>query len=515
MSIPHVALVSLTRKVKPAELAQTSAALQKQVLRDLGPLWGLTAAVDAFPDLKSVPLGHWPIVIAENIKAPGLAGFHSDKHHQPYSLVQYDPSWQLTCSHELCEMLVDPYGNRLAHAGSPDPRQGKVSFLVEVCDPCEDAAYAYSINGILVSDFYTPQYFDPQPVSTVRYSYTGAITKPLEVLRNGYLSWLDPVSKRWFQKNCFHGEPKIGPVKGMKTNGQSLRSQMDRIMKNPNGPQTFAAADQKHRGIQAKTFKAGVARAAEWKTEIARHLKGARTHVLLFLIGCTMALAGKGQVTMTFDAGVARNNLLTNIQNRSWEGYKPGNGLFVSTAAQFWLGKYLFVQSGFSWAQKSYSLEQKDTSLTVLNQHTRNDYLQGELGLGGAYFLKIIDKPRRYSEGLQFTGWAGVYEGYWVDGHINGAFSNLINTAEPSPQAYSYSEAYTFDGRRDNRWEFGWQAGLRIYWKDTRDRTAPYLSASIYQSLTDQQKNYMLQQIPRYNQTWALALGIITQIGKR
>jgi hypothetical protein len=227
-----------------------------------------------------------------------------------------------------------------------------------------------------------------------------------------------------------------------------------------------------------------------------------------------MVFSGKAQLTMTFDAGVARNNLLTNIQNRSWEGYKPGNGLYVSTALQYRLGKYLFIQPGLSWAQKSYSLEQKDTSLAVLNQHTRNDYLQGELGIGGSYFFNII-RERNNVEGLQVAGWVGVYEGYWVDGHINGAFSNLINTSESYPQAYNYSQAYSFDTRRDDRWEFGWQAGLRISWKDSRDKIAPYLGVRLFQSLTDQQKSYMLQQIPRYNQTWSVALGFIIQIGKK
>jgi hypothetical protein len=124
---------------------------------------------------------------------------------------------------------------------------------------------------------------------------------------------------------------------------------------------------------------------------------------------------------------------------------------------------------------------------------------------------------RKYKnvEGLEVAGWAGVYEGYWVDGHINGAFSNLINTSEPNPQAYTYSQAYSFDTRRDDRWEFGWQAGVKIDWKDSRDKTAPYLAVRVFQSLTDQQKNYMLQQVPRYDQTWAVALGFIIQIGKK
>ena len=71
--------------------------------------------------------------------------------------------------------------------------QGKrVNYLVEVCDPSEAAEHAYSCNGILVSDFYTPNYFDPVKAGGVRYSFTGAITEPLQVLLGGYLSWQDP-----------------------------------------------------------------------------------------------------------------------------------------------------------------------------------------------------------------------------------------------------------------------------------------------------------------------------------
>ena len=45
------------------------------------------------------------------------------------------------------------------------------------------------MNGVLVSDFYTPHYFDPMKAPGVRYSFTGKITGPRVVLRGGYLSW--------------------------------------------------------------------------------------------------------------------------------------------------------------------------------------------------------------------------------------------------------------------------------------------------------------------------------------
>ena len=269
----HVALVSLSKNITASDLAQTAAALQQQVTRDLGPLWGLSATVDSFPDLKSVPPGYWPVIITENIKDPSAAGYHNDKNNQPYSLVEFDPTWQLTCSHETCEMLVDPYGNRLASAGSPNQEQGKVNFLVEVCDPCEDASFAYSINGILVSDFYTPHYFDPQAVPGVRYSYTGAITKPLEVLKNGYLSWQDPVSKAWYQSTFFKGaSPVIQPLNGMTNTGQSLRSQMDRITKNPHHQQSYKKAAHTHQSVHDKVIQSSASHAESLKRELSKFI---------------------------------------------------------------------------------------------------------------------------------------------------------------------------------------------------------------------------------------------------
>ena len=42
--------------------------------------------------------------------------------------------------------------------------------------------------------------------SAVRYSLTGAITKPREVLRGGYLSWHGPVSDHWWQSTWLSGD---------------------------------------------------------------------------------------------------------------------------------------------------------------------------------------------------------------------------------------------------------------------------------------------------------------------
>src|SRR5439155_15221952 len=126
---------------------------------------------------------------------------HSDKDGQPFALVRFNEGWPLTTSHEIIEMLGDPFGNRLIAGQSKKSGQGRVEYLVEVCDPSESSDYAYTVNGIAVSDFYTPNYFDPVKAQGVRYSYTGALTEPRQVLPGGYLSWHDPVSDHWFQEN--------------------------------------------------------------------------------------------------------------------------------------------------------------------------------------------------------------------------------------------------------------------------------------------------------------------------
>jgi hypothetical protein len=164
----------------------------------------------------------------------------------------------LTASHEVLEMLADPFGNRVIAGKSPKRGQGRVEFLVEVCDPSEAAEFGYTVNGLLVSDFYTPAYFDPVANTTVRYSFTGAITEPRQVLKGGYLSWRDPVSNHWWQERWF-GTPK--PTfhdLGVFTATRSLREQVDTLTPSP-----FFTHPSLTKAVKSKLFAALGANSAE------------------------------------------------------------------------------------------------------------------------------------------------------------------------------------------------------------------------------------------------------------
>ena len=68
MSFPrHIAIVGLTRDISMRSLLQVTAALQKQVLRDFQPIWGVHATVDAFTDLHSVPNDYFPVAVFGDI----------------------------------------------------------------------------------------------------------------------------------------------------------------------------------------------------------------------------------------------------------------------------------------------------------------------------------------------------------------------------------------------------------------------------------------------------------------
>ena len=194
----RIALVSETSFVPVADLVRVSAAIQKQVTDDFGPAWGIVATVDPFASLADLSPGYWPVVIRDDIGV-NLPGAHwNETQDKPFALVTYrEEDWALTVSHEVLEMLADPLGKEFATGPSLLPGQGTVEYLIEVCDPCQEAAYGYAVNGVVLSDFILPTYY--KAFGDGRYSFAGNITEPRRVLPGGYVSWRDPVSGEWTQ----------------------------------------------------------------------------------------------------------------------------------------------------------------------------------------------------------------------------------------------------------------------------------------------------------------------------
>jgi hypothetical protein len=237
MSLIQIGLVDKTGELA-AELVQAAAAaLNVQVTRDLPQFWTVQATVMYLPNPKKVPAGVWPVQLVKSLP-PGEGGFHLDKHNQPYAEVVATPGsdgWTVAASHETLEMLVDPSGNKLQSSQAIEISGGKIQggtgqfdYLVEACDPCEADNFAYAIQGIAVSDFLTPHYYDASATPGTRYSFTGAIKSPREILPGGYISWIDPATDEWQQLQFIDPSqpPKIADL-GPAKQGRSLREWID------------------------------------------------------------------------------------------------------------------------------------------------------------------------------------------------------------------------------------------------------------------------------------------------
>lgn len=220
----NIAIVKQTDQIQDSDLVEVAAALSKQATEDFGPSWGVPANVNYYADSKKIPLGTWPIIIMDDIKEPGAAGYHTDENGQPYALVQYADSWSVTVSHEMLEMLEDPLGKTLHAAKSIKPGEGNVRYLVEVADPCEDISY--EIDGVDVSDFVTPYYYMAK--GGVPYDHRNQIKHPKQILSGGYLSWLN-AQGQWEQATFFSGtQPQIRTLGRPESKELALREWIDR-----------------------------------------------------------------------------------------------------------------------------------------------------------------------------------------------------------------------------------------------------------------------------------------------
>jgi hypothetical protein len=184
----------MTDTVSASKLAEVAGALNEQIQADVAPAWKLAATVGAYPE---PPPGTWRIELHDTIPEEGAAGIHLDEHGQPYSLVAMaDGDWTVTTSHELIEMLVDPFASRLHTAKllagwSGPAAPARVHYLLEPGDPPE--TISYQVGGVAVSDFVLPSFYrSTGRGSDAVYSHTGAVKNPLEVLDGGYISFFGP-----------------------------------------------------------------------------------------------------------------------------------------------------------------------------------------------------------------------------------------------------------------------------------------------------------------------------------
>ncbi|MGA8532542.1 MAG: hypothetical protein WB615_00375 [Candidatus Tumulicola sp.] len=189
----NIAIINASTVLKDAEVQAIVPALQKQVVNDFAPVYGMSATLAFFSQSTTPPAGSWWITVLDNSDQAGALGYH-DLTNEGLPLakvfaagdIQNKASWSVTVSHELLEMLADPDIALTAFAQT-DATTGTL-YAYEVCDACEDDQYGYQIDGISVSDFVYPAWFESfRKPSSTQFDRQQHITSPLQLLGSGYI----------------------------------------------------------------------------------------------------------------------------------------------------------------------------------------------------------------------------------------------------------------------------------------------------------------------------------------
>jgi hypothetical protein len=186
-------------------------ALQTQVSRDFFPVWGVDADLDFVPKGQQPPTGNWWLVVLDDSDQAGALGYHDmTPEGLPLGKVfagsdkQFGAQWTVTASHELLEMLGDPAINLTALTMTGfDVGQNVVGrlYAYEVCDACEADQDGYDINGVLVSDFVYPAWFESfRQTGSTQFDFQLRITDPFQLLPGGYISVYDMTSGTGWQQ---------------------------------------------------------------------------------------------------------------------------------------------------------------------------------------------------------------------------------------------------------------------------------------------------------------------------
>lgn len=223
MSLPVIAITNASTCLTDSQVAAAIPALQRQVTLDFRGYWDVDCQLTSLPSHLPLVEGWWQILVTDDPDQAGALGYHElTSHGSPLGKVfagldlLSGGSWTVTLSHELLEMLADPWINWCAQASD-----GKV-YALEVCDPVEADKMGYEIDGVLVSDFITPSWFQPNLESTMaeQLDFKGRIKKPLELAAGGYISILGS-DGRWKQVAA-QGEPTSSVPMGSRRQRRNL-----------------------------------------------------------------------------------------------------------------------------------------------------------------------------------------------------------------------------------------------------------------------------------------------------
>jgi hypothetical protein len=206
------------------EIADAMPAFQRALDQDFAPNWREARGSELF--LGEAPPGAWEIRIVDTPECWFCSGYHDLDNGVPYAVVSTLDDWQATFSHELWEILVNPYLDRVAIV---KPKALTRVYALETADPVEGERSVYvrpsaSGKAVQISDFVTPAWFRRD--SEGPWDFTRATKRPFQLLEDGYQLWLQ--NGAWNALYASKGAKVEGRTKAKRWNVRRVASSQAR-----------------------------------------------------------------------------------------------------------------------------------------------------------------------------------------------------------------------------------------------------------------------------------------------
>lgn len=207
----NLVIINETSRMADKDLESLVAPLQRQVTEHFEPAWGAAGSTITFaPRGTTVAAadGVVPVHIRDRCGISGDLGFHEDP-TTPDAIIgaldcqDYGMSLSQVISHEVIETLADPLAS-MTHVGTDGLR-----YMLEPCDPVQDQGYM--IDGVMVSDFVLPSYFDLALKGGPLFNHLGTLMSRCPgLLYGGYIEGWN--GTQWVQRRARRTDGTHSPM---------------------------------------------------------------------------------------------------------------------------------------------------------------------------------------------------------------------------------------------------------------------------------------------------------------
>lgn len=217
------------------EVRDALGAIDRQIQRDFSPTWGLSASLVLLRKGQSLQVPPDGKVAHIHLMDHGQAiGFHieeqsgiaagfviTDLPALTGSVAKW-LTWTTALSHEVLELIADPFVNLLAKGPHPRFKGREVFHYREVCDPVQ--SLVYDLDGVSVSNFVLPHYYNAVGQRGMQNDFLNSRLRAFRWVGDGVIGFWDPkVGKNGRYVEFPQAPPKSAAHQARRAKGKHAR----------------------------------------------------------------------------------------------------------------------------------------------------------------------------------------------------------------------------------------------------------------------------------------------------